>query len=95
MAFSLPLPGPWTSQGWKAKIRDKERTEPPHVTILRGTRAWRFSLRSSEFLDGIPDPKHVPQDLVDVVRQALPELISEWDKMYPENPVSSTGGDDD
>jgi len=95
MAFSLPLQAPWAAQGWKAKIRDKERTEPPHVTILRGTRAWRFGLRSREFLDEIPEPKDVPEDLVDVVRHALPQLVLEWDKMYPENPVSSAGGDDE
>ena len=47
------------------------------------------------FLDDIPDPKDVPEDLVDVVRQAMPQLIPEWDKMYPENPVSSAGGDDE
>jgi hypothetical protein len=39
MAFSLPLSPPLRAQGWKVKIRDRERSEPPHVTILHRTRA--------------------------------------------------------
>lgn len=49
MAFDLPLPVPLRKQGWRVKIRDKERLEPPHATILRRTTAWRLSLRTAEF----------------------------------------------
>ncbi|SRR6266571_1093730 len=56
MPFALKLPEPWASRGWKAKIRDRERLEPPHVTILHKTSAWRFELRSEKFLDREPDP---------------------------------------
>src|SRR2546425_12809991 len=52
--FTLNLPEPWASRGWKVKIRDRERLEPPHGTILQKTRAWRFDLRSDEFLDKKP-----------------------------------------
>jgi hypothetical protein len=61
MAFLLPLPSALVAQGWKAKIRDRERTEPPHVTVLQKTRAWRFDLRAGRFLDMEPDPKDVPK----------------------------------
>jgi hypothetical protein len=87
--FSLVLPEPWASRGWKAKIRDRERLEPPHVTILHGTRAWRLDLRSEQFLDREPEPRDLPTEIVDVVRANLPLLRGEWDRMFPENPVFS------
>jgi len=87
MAFSLPLSTQWASQGWKAKIRDKEGPEEPHVTVLRKTEAWRISLRTLEFLDEEPSPRHVPRELQDLLRQRLGQLQAEWDRMYPENRV--------
>jgi hypothetical protein len=59
--FNLDLPEPWASRGWRVKIRDRERLEPPHATILQRTRAWRFDLRSEQFLDKDPDPAAIPQ----------------------------------
>jgi hypothetical protein len=44
MAFRLPLPDPLPARGCKVKIRDLERNEPPHVTIVQKQRAWRFAL---------------------------------------------------
>ena len=90
MPFSLDFPEPWASQGWRAKIRDRERLEPPHVTILQKTKAWRFDLRSEQFLDKDPKPSDVPEPVVDVVRSNLPLLRQEWDRIYPENPIVST-----
>jgi hypothetical protein len=87
--FALTLPEPAASRGWKAKIRDRERLEPPHVTILHKTRAWRFDLRSGTFLDREPDPKAVPEEIVAAVRSNLDLLRQEWDRMFPENPVLS------
>jgi hypothetical protein len=70
MAFSLSLPAALVAQGWKAKIRDRERTEPPHVTVLQKTRAWRVDLRTGRFLDKEPDPNDVPKELLnELVRQ--------------------------
>ncbi len=89
MPFSLPLPEPLASRGWKVKIRDRERLEPPHATILHRTRAWRFNLRSEEFLDREPDPKDVPGKVVDAIHANLAALRREWDRMFPENPVLS------
>jgi len=39
MAFALTLTTALKRARWKVKIRDKETREPPHVTILRGTKA--------------------------------------------------------
>ena len=95
MPFALTLPEPWASRGWKAKIRDRERLEPPHVTILHRTRAWRFDLRSETFLDREPDPSEVPEVLVEAVRSNLELLRKEWDRLFPENPVFSTQSDNE
>lgn len=89
MAYALKLPKKFKDQKWKAKIRDKERTEPPHVTILHKARAWRIGLRDSAFLDKEPPPGDVPDDLVKFVQAHMDELVAEWDAMYPENPVES------
>jgi hypothetical protein len=88
MAYSLPLPETLARQGWKVKIRDRERVEPPHATILHRTSAWRFGLRSAELLDRRPDPREVPCELIDEVRMRLEALRQRWDEMYPENPVA-------
>lgn len=89
MAFELKALLPRDSAaGWKVKIRDKERVEPPHVTILHKTRAWRFGLRESAFLDRDPPPKEVPDSVLDAVRVNTSRLIEEWNAMYPDNPVT-------
>ena len=95
MPFALNLPEPWATRGWKVKIRDRERLEPPHVTILRRTRAWRFDLRSERFLDKEPDPNEVPKEVVSEVRSNLTLLRQEWDRMFPENRVFSQDPDDE
>jgi hypothetical protein len=95
VAFTLNLPEPWATRGWKVKIRDRERLEPPHVTILRRTRAWRFDLRSERFLDKEPDPNEVPKEVVGEVRSNLTLLRQEWDRMFPENRVFSQDPDDE
>ena len=89
MPFDLSLPEPWASAGWKAKIRDRERLEPPHVTILFRTKAWRFGLRAEKFLDRSPSPAEVPAQVLEAVRSNMPQLREAWDHMFPENPISS------
>jgi hypothetical protein len=88
MPFVLTLSEPWASRGWRAKIRDRERLEPPHVTILYRTRAWRLDLRSARLLDKEPAPGDVPRGLLDEIRKHLALLRREWDRMFPENPVA-------
>ena len=90
MPFALTLPEPWANRGWRAKIRDRERLEPPHVTVLYKTSAWRFDLRTEAFLDKEPSPKEVPEEVIGAVRSNLALLRLEWDRMYPENRISST-----
>jgi len=95
MAYSLDLPPPWNDRGWKVKIQDRERTEEPHVTIIQRRFKWRLSLRTGRFLDSDPDPKDVPKDLADEVLRCREELVTEWDEMYPLNPIESQEPDDD
>lgn len=94
MAFTFPLPNALRKARWKVKIRDKETREPPHVTIIRGTDAWRINLRTGEFMDGKPDPADVPSEIIALIKgeRAWQQLCDEWDAMYPNNPVS---GDDE
>jgi hypothetical protein len=86
MPYSLPLPELLAHQGWKVKIRDRERNEPPHVTILHRTRAWRYGLRRLEFLDREPPPREVPDEVIAAIHAGLEECRRVWDQMYPENP---------
>lgn len=89
MAYELTLPPRLKSQQWKVKIRDRERVEPPHVTLMHRTKAWRLGLREGAFLDKKPPPEDVPEDLVEYVLEHIGELVEAWDEMYPENPVES------
>lgn len=89
VAFNLPLPAVFRKTRWKVKIRDKETREPPHVTILRGTRAWRIDLRTGAFMDASPDPADVPGEMISHIKhpETWRRLCNEWDRMYPDNPV--------
>lgn len=89
MAYALKLPSKFKNQLWKVKIRDRECTEPPHATVLHKTRAWRIDLRNGNFLDKDPPPGEVPDELVAFIRKQMDELIENWDRMYPGNPVWS------
>jgi hypothetical protein len=93
MAYTLPLTAALKKARWKVKIRDKETREPPHVTILRRTKAWRIGLRTGIFLDDSPDPADVPEELVEHIRaeETWQRLCEEWDRMYPDNPVAGEG----
>lgn len=89
MSCSFPLPQPYRSQGWRAKIRGWERTEPPHVTLMRKTQAWRLGLRDLEFLDRRPDPSDVPAGVLAYLRRCTVRcaVARAWDDLYPHNPV--------
>ena len=94
MAFRLRLPDAFRSVRWKVKIRDKETREPPHVTIIRRTDAWRINLRTGAFMDDKPAPSDVPNGIIEFIaeEETWQQLCDEWDAMYPNNPVS---GDDE
>jgi hypothetical protein len=92
--FSLSLPARCRSEGWRVKIREKERNEPPHVTILRRTYAWRLGLRDAEFL--VPPGgswSDIDQDVKKAIEENWDVLRTQWDAKYPENPIG--GADDD
>jgi hypothetical protein len=91
MAFSLPLTAALRRARWKVKIRDKETREPLHVTILRGTRAWRIDLRTGKFMDVAPDPSDIATELIEHIKAEATwrRLREEWDRMYPDNPVAA------
>ena len=88
MAYLFGVPGAFAQQGWKVKIRDRERNEPPHVTILFRTRAWRYGLRERAFLDREPPPREVPAEVIEAIRSQIDQIAAVWDQMYPKNPVN-------
>jgi hypothetical protein len=94
MAFNLRLPTLLAKMRWKVKIRDKERVEDPHITIIRGTEVWRVCLRDGRFMDG-GSWKDMPDALRQVVEEDWQQLCDAWDRMYPHNPIQGNGGDDD
>jgi len=89
MPFDLLLPAALKKARWKVKIREKETREPPHVTILRKTKAWRINLRTRQFMDDQPDPDQVPAALLQHIHAAdnWTRLCDEWDRKYSDNPV--------
>lgn len=91
MPFEVPLPRRLKAEGWKVKIREKERVEPPHVTIMHKADEWRLGLRDRQLL--VPPGGRI-RDIDPAVMQAIEDqwdaLIAAWDVKYPENPVSSS-----
>jgi hypothetical protein len=67
MPFNLILPRLLARMRWTVKIRDRERVEAPHCTIIRGTAVWRVGLRDGRFLDG-GSWKDMPDSLEEFVR---------------------------
>ncbi len=95
MPFRLNLSRKLRDRGWKVKIQDKERLEPPHVTVWHGEDMWRICLRTGGFL--VP-PGGSWKDMDAEVRKAIEGgwevLRAAWDSKYPENPVSSAKDED-
>jgi hypothetical protein len=81
------LPKRLADQGWRVKVSDKERAEPPHATVIRRTKRWRFGLRTGKFLDRVPPAREVPEELIEWLRAHTDELEAAWDRMYPHNRV--------
>ena len=90
MPFDLELPEALRRQGWKVKIRQRERLEPPHAAVIRGRRAWRFGLREGFCLDRDPPARELPGEILSLLDRHMEALSAAWDGMYPENPVGST-----
>jgi hypothetical protein len=96
MPFDVPLPKKLKADGWKVKIREKERVEPPHVTIMHRTEEWRLGLRDKQLL--VPPGGRI-KDINPGVMQAIDEhwerLVAAWDAKYPKSPVSSAEDEED
>ena len=45
-------------------------------------------------MDRLPHPREVPADVAETIMDNYAVLCSQWDKMYPENPVDGEHGDD-
>ncbi len=95
MPYKLRLSVNLRKGGWKVVIHDFERLEPPHITIYRKSEKWRLSLRTGGFL--VPGGKW--SEIDDNVRKAIvaawKDLIAEWDKIHPDNPVVHKEGEND
>lgn len=89
MPTSFSVLAPYDQRGWQLKIRDKERVEPPHVSILYKTRCWRFGLRERDLLDEVPPRRAVPRAILDDITARTDEFARAWNQLYPENPVNS------
>ena len=93
MPYQVPLERRLRREGWKAKIYDREGPEAPHVTILRGTKAWRVGLRDKTFL--VP-PGGSWNEIAPAVKEAIDKdwdnLVTAWNMGNPFNPVK---GEDD
>jgi hypothetical protein len=88
MAHEVKLPERFRIRGWKAKIRDRERVEPPHVTVMRGPDEWRIGLRNCRVLEPPGGAwNDIPRGVIDALGLACPDLRAKWDEMYPENPI--------
>lgn len=67
------------------------------MTILQRTKAWRINLRTKEFMDAVPDPAEVPNELIELIRSEAiwNQLCDEWDRKYSANPVHGAEPDDE
>ena len=95
MPYELTLSKKLKIQGWKVKIREKERVEPPHVTVMHNEDEWRIGLRDKQLL--VPPGgrlKDIDPDVIRTIEENWSELKEAWDAKYPENPVSSAEDED-
>jgi hypothetical protein len=96
MPHELKLPKRLKAEGWKVKIREKERLEPPHVTVMCGKKEWRIGLRDKTLL--VP-PGGRWRDLDDELREILEnnwkKLQDAWDMKYPSNPIAGNEEEED
>jgi hypothetical protein len=96
MPYELSLPRNLKAQGWKVKIREKERVEPPHVTVMHHEDEWRIGLRDKELL--VPPGgrlRDIDVEVMRVIEENWEQLQEAWDAQYPENPISSAEDGDE
>lgn len=90
MPYDLRLSQALHRGGWRVKIFDKERLERPHVTIqFKGQRFWRLALRDGNVLDTGDAWGQIDDRVRSAVERAWRVLQQEWDRIHPDNPISS------
>jgi len=89
MPFVLRLLLALKQAGWKVKIHDSERLEPPHVTIYRKMQKWRLSLRDGTFLDKGDKWGQIDEAVKDAIQDPKNWrlLQEEWNTIHEDNPV--------
>ena len=101
MPYVLQLPTALKKAGWKVKIHDSERLEPPHVTIYKKMRKWRLSLRDGTFLDKRDKWSQIDEGVRDSIEYKDEHtdnwklLKTEWNKIHDDNPVEIEKDDGD
>jgi len=96
MADPIELPKKLKAQGWKVKVYDNERLEPPHLTLICREQVWRIGLRDREFV--VPPGgrwKEIDPDVRAILEREWQTLCDAWDEKHPTNPVSSEEDEDD
>jgi hypothetical protein len=94
MPYVLHLSRALRQAGWKVKIHDFERLEPPHATTYWKRRKWRLSLRDGSFLDRGDKWSQIDEGVKAAIEAAWENLRDEWDALHPDNPVSGDENDD-
>lgn len=94
MPYILQLLQALRQAGWKVKIHDFERLEPPHITIYHKMRKWRVSLRDGGFLDRGDRWSQIEVGVRQEIESNWDLLIREWDAIHPDNPVWGGGEND-
>jgi hypothetical protein len=89
MADPVKLPKKLTTRGWKIKLYDNERLEPPHITVYCREKVWRIGLRWGEFL--VPPGgrwKEIDPEVRGILEACWNDLQMAWNRKHPSNPVS-------
>jgi hypothetical protein len=96
MPHELKLQKRLKAKGCKVKIREKERLEPPPITIMCGKKEWRVGLHDGSFLVP-PGGKwaDIDDEVRDIIDESWKQLQDAWNRKYPSNPISSAEEDDD
>lgn len=96
MPYDLPLPKKLKAEGWKVKIREKERVEAPHVTVMHQAVEWRVGPGDKELLSPPGGRiRDIDCAVIKLIEEHWDELIEVWDEKSPENPVFSAEDQDD
>ena len=69
---------PTVEAGWKVKIREKERTEPPHISVMKKQETWRWGSRAA-LTETASEGR--AKEMIEHLQANLEKLIAVWDKV--------------